>query len=649
MPKVVVLAFSSTKKALPLVEKHLRAGAQVVLITKGDDVPSEVKRRTGARLFDDYLAPHDDDDINESTMKAMAEGLPYFRSHPELAPTYREIRLWDVTLWPAFRLYQEVEKHARITRNIIGQEKPDRIVILSAPGNWLFWHELQGVVQSGWMSKLGFWLMNSGDGTLGSWTTGEIAQEQHIPVTLVRPGRLLSSNLHRRLASHLVPPLLRLAARVSEFRKSRLPVSPAAPVPGRRPICLITQSRGHVKAMAPLARQLGRENYPFLIVNIDGHFKSSARPALIAESLPFSNHDRYLTKEGRKRAKAGAREATRLWRRLEKDSEFIRCLEWKGIPLGEAAKGRFFYMFTLLFPEVVKHIERAYEILDREKPGAIVLADDSSITERSFALAARARGVPTIQTTYSYYSSSSVVGSIDQTAAWGPAVKDFLVEHGLAPKDGIQITGNQVSEAERLRVASLSKADILKKLGVGEGKSVVFFASQAVHPPAITVELYDWLLQCVYVAVKQLPEYHFIVKLHPGEEFDSHYRCRSKMGIENVTLVRDWNLYELLKVCDVQVSCLSVTALEAMTMDKPVINIQLPGRGDALPYTERGAALAVRSTEELVAAIRLVLVDENTRQRLKLARSRFVLDYDGPQDGLAAKRLADLALGMAGR
>ncbi|MBI4294798.1 MAG: CDP-glycerol glycerophosphotransferase family protein [Chloroflexi bacterium] len=648
IPKVIVLAFSKTSKALSAIARETQAGAQVIVVSKDGEIPQGWQGKVAARRFEDYLTPEENDRINEGTMKFVARGLDYFRSHPELAPAHRGIPLWDIIHWPAFKLYVEVEKYATITDNLIRQERPQKIVIVAAPGDLMFWYDIEAVIQSGRMRKLASWLINSGGGTLADCTVGQVARSRGIPVSTIPASGPLWSHLGRFFALHLFPSLYRLFVRYAESRKRRLadPVEPGAGS-ANRPICLVTHSRGHVRVIAPIARQLLAEGHQALVVNVDGQLYYPARRALLAEGLAFKSYERYMTRDACYNTGVGAEKMLALWRKLEKDEAFLKSLDYRRLPLAEMARDRLYYMFALLFPEVIKHIERACNIIDMERPGAIVLVDDSSLMERSLALVARARSVPTIQTSFGLYVNLSVVGSIDRTAAWGQAVKDFLIEHGLAPADSIEITGDPGSEAAKKQVDGLAREDILARLNIAPDKKVVLFTSQAVQPPPVTVELRERLLRCVYNAIKELPDLHFIVKLHPGEGFDRHNQLRSEMALGNITVVKEWDLYELLKVCDVLISFHSGTAIEAMIMDKPVIAVKFSGRSDILPYAEKGAALGVTREQELVPAIQQVLLDDDVRQRLAAARAQFVLDYAGPQDGLAARRVADLALRMA--
>ena len=119
------------------------------------------------------------------------------------------------------------------------------------------------------------------------------------------------------------------------------------------------------------------------------------------------------------------------------------------------------------------------------------------------------------------------------------------------------------------------------------------------------------------------------------------------MALENVVLTKDSNLYHLFDICDLVLTCASTTALEAMIMGKPVIDINLADLPDVLPYTQSGAAIGVYRSEDLVPAIMDVMDKEEVKLKLEEKRQRFVYDYAYLQDGQAASRVVGLIMQMA--
>ncbi|MBI2857547.1 MAG: hypothetical protein HYX90_00595 [Chloroflexi bacterium] len=648
-PTCAVLVFSNERlpSAVRLIERELLSGSRVTLITPDGVLPTALKGRVAAHSFDDYLTPGERDEVNLCTARYVAAGLSFFKDNPDLAPRYNGISLWDIILYPAFLLYVEVEKYARVTERILERERPDRLLELGARGDSLFWYN-QGTVlkdSGGRLQKLSAWLLDTGTGTPAEWTAIQIANRRNIPAAVARANGRFSSACHRLFSKHVLPPAFRLFLAYSEARNRKMPASRAPGSGGERPICLVAQTKGAVQVIAPIARELARQGHEAFILSVDGRMGRPSRDALLAEGLPFSSYDHYINGQSRGRVAAGTREMLRLWRKLKRKTTFLSSLEYRGLPVGEIFEDRLRQVFACLFPEIIRHIEAANTILDKERPLSIVLVDDSSRMERSMSAVARLKGIPTVQTSYGLYATHAVASRTDRTAVWGEGTKRFLTENRLAPEHSIELTGNPGSGVMKAKAAGIPTEEIFAKLGIPFGKKVVLFCSQGLHYP-ITAENRGRITASVYRAAQELSDCWFVTKLHPCEGSELHHQMVRELGLRNVCITENANLYECFKACDVALAYFSGTALEAMVMDKPVVIVNMTGWPELLPYVAGGAALGATVPEDVAPAIRKALFDDETRSRLAQARGPFVLEWDGPQDGLAAQRVARLAIDM---
>jgi len=131
-----------------------------------------------------------------------------------------------------------------------------------------------------------------------------------------------------------------------------------------------------------------------------------------------------------------------------------------------------------------------------------------------------------------------------------------------------------------------------------------------------------------------------VIKPHPSDD-----------GAMFVDLVRKFNsdaivvhdhLYELLSACDLLITTWSTVGLEAMILDKPIVVINLMGRPDMTSYVEKSAAIAVNMPNTLSGIIGQILYDDDTIQRIKEGRNKYILDYTYRSDGKASERVAKL-------
>jgi CDP-glycerol glycerophosphotransferase (TagB/SpsB family) len=143
--------------------------------------------------------------------------------------------------------------------------------------------------------------------------------------------------------------------------------------------------------------------------------------------------------------------------------------------------------------------------------------------------------------------------------------------------------------------------------------------------------------------------YHFLIKIHPEEDPQKYEHLKDNPNIY-VYVYEDY-LRELLRTCDVLITSISTTALEAMILNKPVITLVFCSflnkqTANTSPYINSGAMINVYKAEDLVPAIKDVFYDEEVRQKLAEARAYFVYEHAYKQDEKASERVANLIVEM---
>jgi len=190
----------------------------------------------------------------------------------------------------------------------------------------------------------------------------------------------------------------------------------------------------------------------------------------------------------------------------------------------------------------------------------------------------------------------------DLTIAWGKKWKDLLINHGNYPE-------------ERIGVAGQIRTDIIKKLEQNQQldkhsvfkdvkeKQIVLFATQPQRDP----ELRCKAAEDVVLACKNIKNAHLVFKLHPREQDPEFYENIAwKHGLVNYTISRDEELYVLLHISDVVITCFSTVGSEALYFKKPLIILDHL-KQDILNYHKDGVAFQASNAEELSHLIREVL------------------------------------------
>ena len=106
-----------------------------------------------------------------------------------------------------------------------------------------------------------------------------------------------------------------------------------------------------------------------------------------------------------------------------------------------------------------------------------------------------------------------------------------------------------------------------------------------------------------------------------------------------MTMVKDIDTLGLINASELLITVSSMTGLEAMILDKPLITINLTDLPDTFPYAEYGASVSVSRPEDFTPAIEKCLNDNQVKKKLKIGRERFIRDYLHALDGKSTDRI----------
>jgi len=351
-------------------------------------------------------------------------------------------------------------------------------------------------------------------------------------------------------------------------------------------------------------------------------------------SIPYKVFKDYESKTMRKVVNKKRKELKNIWKKLIKDENFKNSWKYEGVNIWKSLELSLTYYFLYRFIDIVRYGEIVKGVIHIEKPNVIVTIDDRSPFGKTVNVVSRSLGVPTLIVQHGIVADHPIYGPIcaDKYAMFGHAFKDALVKRGVNPDD-IVVTGQP-----RFDVLVNTKYDknwIYEKLGISKEKGLIVFASTDLPDDERELTVRE-----LCTAMQQFPDIQLVIKPHPSDD-----------GAMFVDLVRKFNsdaivvhdhLYELLSACDLLITTWSTVGLEAMILDKPIVVINLMGRPDMTSYVEKSAAIAVNMPNTLSGIIGQILYDDDTIQRIKEGRNKYILDYTYRSDGKASERVAKL-------
>lgn len=144
-----------------------------------------------------------------------------------------------------------------------------------------------------------------------------------------------------------------------------------------------------------------------------------------------------------------------------------------------------------------------------------------------------------------------------------------------------------------------------------------------------------------------LPGVHLVFKQHPGERDGGPYRelleglaREGGYAAPPISVVRDVDLYRLLRAADAHLSQQSTVLTDAVMAGTPNLIASVEPRADILGYIAAGVATRVTGPEDLLAVL------DDLHPPTDEARAAFLADHF--RDGAAGRRIADAVRAGAG-
>jgi hypothetical protein len=162
----------------------------------------------------------------------------------------------------------------------------------------------------------------------------------------------------------------------------------------------------------------------------------------------------------------------------------------------------------------------------------------------------------------------------------------------------------------------------------------------------VTTHDEDFVRERVFKSVIDLIQsrnnYYLMTKIHPIEELSYYERLLKKFPAENVIIVKNVNLHEVILASDVVIGRSSGAQIEAILLDKNVIDLSYEAISDRQLMGKFGAVVPVYAPNELPVAVQKALFDDNTANDLKIGRKKYIEYSLYKFDGNASIRVKNL-------
>jgi UDP-N-acetylglucosamine:LPS N-acetylglucosamine transferase len=363
--------------------------------------------------------------------------------------------------------------------------------------------------------------------------------------------------------------------------------------------------------------------------------------------IPF---DFYWSLDVCKREKEAFRYFRDLWKGLADDEDFRKLCTSNGRNLYTHMEMELEFYFHVLFPRIVKYIEMAKQMIDKEKPDLILAVNEYGEFERALVVAGKLKGIPTLAvqhgiitpTHYGYIFSQEDKGKVllpDTTCVYGQYHKELLTKNSIYGPEQVVVTGEPRYDVLHRVDKIYSKKEFLEKYRISPDNRILLWATQC-HGLSDEENIKN--LGAVFETVQNIKNATLLIKQHPGEGEECTKMiedCLTNYKIDVVITGKSSDTYEQLFVCDLLITRSSTTAMEAVALNKPVIILNLSGEPDAVDYVEQGVALGVYKEDDLKPSIEKLLKDPS---ELAKNRNKYVERYLHKIDGKTTERVTQV-------
>jgi len=229
----------------------------------------------------------------------------------------------------------------------------------------------------------------------------------------------------------------------------------------------------------------------------------------------------------------------------------------------------------------------------------------------------------------------------------GDYTKGMLVARNI-PESKIFITGQPRWDDFVQSSMNFDRSALCKKFGLDPDKKIILMTTQPLVESRMWSEQErEFFIISISNALSRTPEYSLIIKIHPREKkqvYEDILR-NNKLNGKCKLFIKE-NIHELLFCCDVLLTHVCTTALEAMLIKKPVISVDFKVPTKNIPYVKSGAAIGIDHPTQLANSVDRLLYDTKYHSSFDECRDKFIYDCAFLQDGKSTARLVKLIESM---
>lgn len=326
---------------------------------------------------------------------------------------------------------------------------------------------------------------------------------------------------------------------------------------------------------------------------------------------------------------------------LLKSNFFEKLFEYRQVNYWNYISFRFKEMtFEYYFPFWLRLLDAVKNYFSENKPKVVFLLYETRPTSLAIISACKTLGIKTIGIQHGIIHSHHPFYMHDQFMSekhqygfqlpnklllFGDIPKQILLERGY-PEDRLIAFGNPMFfHLDKIKPKN-NLEEFVKKYQLSSNCYFVLFAppGMRIYKKARTNFNKETLEKLLEIANKR-NDFFIIIKPHPDDNPQDYQSIIDQKGSDNAKVLQG-NLIELILNSDIVISTASTSIIDAMCMNKPVIQVKFEEVEMKQPYDEYEAVLESK-LNNLKENIQKIINDKDLCQKLLEQEQKFVKKY----------------------
>jgi len=259
--------------------------------------------------------------------------------------------------------------------------------------------------------------------------------------------------------------------------------------------------------------------------------------------------------------------------------------------------------------------------IDNQRPALGIISNDFNSAERIAAGYFKKLKIPTLYVPHSaipIIPEFITISDIEYYALGGESDKNYYERRGIHEKN---IINCGIPRYQNLYEGKINELESIRDMF--DGKSYNFQKNDLtilLTTNPIDDKSNDKIIRSVIKSLMDLNLVdNLIIKLHPSESGNLHKKIIQNLNV-NPVIVKDYNILELIKSCDLLISQKSTTLLEAMIIGTPMILLDFINKGfeesSKYEFLNERFIDTVKNQDSLIQEIKKIVDYKNKKEDL---------------------------------